>query len=294
MFEGFERRRVDAGDGVSINLVTAGAGPPVLLLHGFPQSLAMWARVAPALAERYSVVCADLRGYGDSAKPRCAADNANYSFRAMAADQVAVMEALGHDRFHMVGHDRGARTGHRMALDHPDRVLSLTLMDIAPTWSLFREISHESAQAYWHWQFLAQPAAFTDRMIGLDPDFFYETCLVGWGKSALGDYDAGQLAEYRRCWRDPEMIHGSCADYRAAATVDLALDEADLGRRVECPALMLYGGDGVMARLYDLEALWAERLSDMRSAAMPGGHFFVDQHPRMVADRLLEFLQEVA
>ncbi|MDB6082177.1 MAG: alpha/beta hydrolase, partial [Gammaproteobacteria bacterium] len=223
MFDGFRRELVTV-DGIEIACAVGGSGPPVLMLHGFPQNLFMWARVAPALARHYSVVCADLRGYGNSAKPRCRADRSNYSFRVLASDQVGLMKHFGFDRFHVVGHDRGGRTGHRMALDQPDRVLTLTVMDIVPTYAMFMETNWKVASAYWHWYFLAQPEPFPERLIGHDPDFFFETCLVGWGATTLADFDPEMLEEYRRAWRDPAMIHGACSDYRAAASVDLAHD----------------------------------------------------------------------
>ncbi len=289
MFETFARRRIDVG-ALKINCVAAGDGPAVLMLHGFPQNLAMWARTAPALAERYSVVCADLRGYGDSGKPTCLADRSNYSFRAMAADQVALMKALGHERFHVVGHARGGRTGHRMALDHLHAVLSLAVLDIVPTYAMFMETNRLVAGAYWHWYFLSQPEPFPERLIGHDPDFFYETCLTGWGASRLEDFDPEMLSEYRRCWRDPAMIHGSCADYRAAASVDLDHDAADLDRKVACPTLALWGSKGVMHRHFDIAAAWRGRCADVRAETLPGGHFFVDQYPNETAEILLSFL----
>jgi haloacetate dehalogenase len=291
MFEGFERRRIAVGD-VVVNCMVGGGGPPVLLLHGFPQSLAMWARVAPRLAACFTVVAADLRGYGDSSKPRCAADCANYSFRAMADDQLAVMQALGFRRFHVVGHDRGGRTGHRMALDHPDAVISLTVMDIVPTYAMFMDTNRHVARAYWHWYFLSQPEPFPERLIGNDPDFFYETCLVGWGATRLEDFDAEMLAEYRRCWRDPGMIHGSCSDYRAAASIDLEHDATDIDRRVACPTFALYGGSGAMARLFDIPGEWRKRCVDLRAATLPGGHFFVDQFPDETARLVADFLRD--
>lgn len=289
MFKGFWRGCI-AVDGIEINHVIGGSGPPVLLLHGFPQCLAMWANVAPVLAKRFTVVCADLRGYGDSSKPHCAPDKSNYAFRAMAADQVGLMKALGFERFHAVGHDRGGRTVHRMALDHPRAVRSLTVMDIVPTYKLFSEIDRRIGGAYWHWFFLAQPEPFPERLIGADPDFFYETCLAGWGAARIGAFDAEMLAEYRRCWRDPGMIHGSCSDYRAAASIDLEHDAADLGRKVDCPTLVLWGADGVMARFYDMLAVWRERCSDVRGQALPGGHFFIDTAPDATIKALLDFL----
>lgn len=289
MFEGFEFRTIDA-DGIAINCARAGSGPPVLLLHGYPQSLAMWAGIAPRLAERHTVVCADLRGYGDSAKPQCAPDNSNYSFRAMAADQVAVMRKLGFERFHVIGHDRGGRTAHRMALDHPGRVLSLAVLDIVPTYAMFMDTNRHVAGGYWHWYFLSQPRPFPEHMIGLDPDFFYETCLVGWGATKLADFNPEQLAEYRRCWRDPGMIHGSCSDYRAATTIDLEHDAADIGSKVACPTLALWGANGLMHGLFDLAAEWRKRCTTVTAASLPGGHFFPDHVPAETAERLLRFL----
>ncbi len=289
MFEGFDRKRIDSG-GVTVNCVIAGSGPPVLMLHGFPQNLAMWARVAPLLAEKFTVVCADLRGYGDSSKPRCAADCSNYSFRALAADQVAVMKALGFALFHVVGHDRGGRTGHRMALDRPDVVLSLAVLDIVPTYAMFMDTNRKVAGVYWHWYFLSQPAPFPERLIGSDPDFFYETCLLGWGATRRDSFDAEQLADYQRCWRTPEMIHGSCSDYRAAATIDLEHDGADLAERVRCPTLVLYGSAGVMAKHFDIPAEWRKRCANVTPSSLPGGHFFVDQLPRETAGVLIDFL----
>ncbi|HME39453.1 MAG TPA: alpha/beta hydrolase [Steroidobacteraceae bacterium] len=289
MFEGFARNTA-AIEGIDIAYVIGGSGPPLLLLHGFPQCKAMWGRVAPRLAQHFTVVCADLRGYGDSAKPRCLPDKSNYAFRAMASDQVGLMRQLGFPRFHMIGHDRGARTGFRLSLDHPDCVISLTLMDIVPTYSMFLETNYKVAGAYWHWYFLSLPEPFPERLIGNDPDFFYETCLVGWGAGRLADFDAEALTEYRRAWRDPQMIHGSCSDYRAAAGVDLEHDTADLGRRVDCPTLVLYGSRGLMAQLYDIPAEWRKRCANVTEASLPGGHFFVDQFAAQTVEILQAFL----
>lgn len=291
MFEQFERKIVDV-DGIDIACVIGGSGPPVLMLHGFPQNRAMWARVAPRLARHYTVVCADLRGYGNSAKPQCLPDRSNYAFRAMAADQLGLMRALGFEQFHVIGHDRGGRTGHRMALDHPDAVLTLAVLDIVPTYAMFMDTNHKVADAYWHWYFLSQPEPFPERLIGNDPDFFYETCLVGWGATKVTDFDAEMLADYRRCWRDAGMIHGSCSDYRAAATIDLAHDAADLDRKVACPTLVFYGASGAMGQLFDIPAEWRKRCADVTAASLPGGHFFVDQFPDETAQTLLRFLNE--
>jgi haloacetate dehalogenase len=289
MFENFERGKARIGE-IDVNYATAGRGPALLLLHGFPQNLAMWARVAPLLADRYTVICADLRGYGDSSKPTAQADLSNYSFRAMAADQVELMRRLGHARFHVVGHDRGGRTAHRMALDHSDCVLSLAVLDIVPTYAMFMDTNRHRAKAYWHWYFLSQPAPFPEHMIGKDPDYFFETCLVGWGATRLQEFDAQMLADYRRCWRDPAMIHGSCSDYRAGSTIDLEHDAADIDVKVSCPTLALWGSSGLMHQLFDIEQEWRKRCAKVQAAMLPGGHFFIDMLPRETAEILSEFL----
>jgi haloacetate dehalogenase len=290
MFEGFEEQFVDVAADVKIHCVMAGSGPPVLLLHGYPQSLALWSGVAPILAEGFTVVCADLRGYGDSSKPAGVPDSSNYSFRAMATDQITLMHRLGFDRFHLVGHDRGGRTGHRMALDRPEIVQSLAVLDIAPTYTMFMDTNRHVAGKYWHWYFLSLPAPFPERMIGADPDYFFETCFETWGKTPVGGLDPELLAQYPRCWRDPAMIHGSCCDYRAAATVDLEHDEADIERQVECPTLALWGSEGAMHQCFDMAAVWGQRCADLRTATLPGAHFFVDQFPKETAAILADFL----
>jgi haloacetate dehalogenase len=292
MFEGFERRTIEVGDGIKIACVTGGEGPPILMLHGFPQTHAMRSRIAPEIAAAgFSVVCADLRGYGASSKPKRAPDNSNYSFRAMAEDQVRLMSALGHTRFCVIGHDRGGRTAHRMALDHPGVVERLAVLDIVPTYAMFMETNRKVAGAYWHWYFLSQPEPLPERMIGADPDFFYETCLAGLSVTGLKDFDPAQLAEYRRAWRDPAMIHGSCSDYRAAATIDLEHDAADLDRKVEAPLLAFFGANGLMAQHFDIPAEWRRRAQRVEAASLPGGP---DLRPGGTADVLTRFLEAAA
>jgi haloacetate dehalogenase len=264
----------------------AGSGPPLLLLHGFPQTHAMWARIAPPLAARFTVVVADLRGYGASHKP---GGLPQMSFRAMGGDMLALMSHLGAERFHLAGHDRGARVAHRMTLDAPDRIASLCLMDIVPTLHLLETLNHPVARAYYHWFFLAQPEPFPETLIGHDPDFYFERCLLGFGKAQLSDFDPEQLAAYRAAWQDPDSIHAMCNDYRAAIDIDIVQDREDTERRVACPSLVLYGADGAMARAMDVAATWRDRLSDMRHAAIPGGHFFPDQSPAETVATLMTF-----
>lgn len=276
-------------DEIEIAYDVAGEGPPLLLLHGFPQTRALWHGVAPRLADLFTIVTADLRGYGASSKPD-PSDRRAYSFRAMAADMVTLMAGLGFRHFHLAGHDRGGRVAHRLALDHPGAVRSLAVMDIVPTHRLLSDWTAGIAADYWHWTFLAQPSPFPETVIGNDPDHFFEACLLGWGGARLSDFDPGALANYRAAWRDPTTIAGMCADYRAAPSVDFADDAADLDRRVDCPALVLWGANGVMARRFDVAATWADRLSDLHAAPLPGGHFFVDLYPVETADALRAFL----
>jgi len=274
---------------VDIAYAKGGQGAPVLLLHGFPQTHAMWHGVAPALAEQFTVVAPDLRGYGASGSPEGVEA---MSFRNMAADQVALMRSLGFERFHVVGHDRGGRTAHRLCLDHPEHAGSLTVMDIVPTHLLLDDLTQEVAKDYYHWFFLAQPAPFPETLIGHDPDLFFERCLLGWGKATLDQFDATALEAYRDSWRKPDVIHTMCNDYRAAIEVDFHHDAADLHRRVSCPALVLFGADGPMAKTYDVGATWAERLTDYQSIAISGGHFFPDQNPKETSSALINFLSK--
>ncbi|MGX9354468.1 alpha/beta fold hydrolase [Roseobacteraceae bacterium S113] len=264
-----------------------GSGPPVLFLHGFPQCRAMWRPIVSVLSARFTCVTADLRGYGESV---CAGGVSEMSFRKMAADQAALMEALGFERFHLVGHDRGARTAHRIALDHEARVGSLTLMDIVPTHLLLNELRADVARAYYHWFFLAQSSGVPERMIAQDPDMYYESCLGGWGGSGLEAFDAELLDIYRGYWRQPAIIASMNDDYRAAIDIDQHDDAEDLERQVSAPALVLFGADGLMGQAYDVAATWAPRLAQMTATPMPGGHFFPDTHADETAAALGAFL----
>jgi len=289
MFEGFERGRIEI-EGVTIDAVYGGGGPPVLLLHGYPQTRAMWHLVAPRLAESFTVVATDLRGYGGSSKPAGGNDHSGYSKRAMAADQVEVMRELGFDSFAVVGHDRGGRVAHRMALDYPERVTKLAVLDIVPTHWVFATADKELATAYYHWFFLIQPYDLPERLIGADPDYFLRKKLGGWG-TGVEVFAPEAYAEYERCFRDPRTIHASCEDYRAAATIDLAHDEADRNRRVGCPLLALWGERGVVERLYDVLDIWREYATDVRGRALPTGHYLAEERPGETAEELVSFLE---
>ena len=286
---GFVAQRVTVGD-AQINLAHAGAGPPLLLLHGYPQTHAMWHRVAPLLAERFTVVAPDLRGYGDSFKPAGDDRHETYSKRTMARDMVSVMSALGFDRFFVAGHDRGARVGHRMALDHPDRVSRLAVIDIVPTHHLFATADTAFGGAYYHWFFLSQAPPLPETLIDGSAMFFLNTTLQRWSATP-GAITPEARAEYERCF-DTDTIHASCEDYRAAATIDLEHDEEDLGRKVECPVLALWGEFGRMGRLYDVMETWRARAADVRGAVLPCGHFVPEEVPEGTARELLAFFTE--
>jgi haloacetate dehalogenase len=290
VFEGFEHFQVETSD-AEINAVRGGQGPPVLLLHGYPQTHAMWHRVAPRLAEDFTVVAVDLRGYGDSSKPFGSEDHATYSKRAMAADGVEVMQSLGLPSFVVVGHDRGGRVGHRMALDHPDRVTKLAVLDIVPTRHVYSTVSKDLATDYYHWFFFIQPYDLPETLIGADPGYYLRKKLGGWGTS-LDTFAPEALAEYERCFRDPATVHASCEDYRAAASIDLVHDDADRneGRKVECPLLALWGGRGVMERLYDVEDVWSGYASDVRGGPLDAGHYLAEERPEETVWELTRFL----
>ncbi len=298
-FDGFAADMHDAGE-VELFARIGGnpAGPPVLLLHGFPQTHVMWHRVAQRLAADYRLVIPDLRGYGDSSKPGVAAspdeDHAQHSKRAMAADLAALMTGLGHPRFAVVGHDRGGRVGHRLALDHADRVERLAVLDIAPTLDMYEATDMRFASAYYHWFYLIQPAPLPERMIGGDPQFFLRWTLGGWGGKLLSAIEPEAMAEYERCFCRADAIHAACEDYRAAATIDLEHDRASraAGAKVACDLLVLWGEHGVVARLFDPLALWRAQCSAAVSGmAMAAGHFIPEELPDETAARIDAFLR---
>ncbi len=294
-FDGFEAT-VHTVNGQRIFARSGGKadGPPLLLLHGFPQTHAIWHRVALALRDRFFLVMPDLRGYGDSSKPVGEARHANYSKRTMAADMLALMHALGHARFGLIGHDRGGRVAHRLALDHPQAVSQLCVIDIAPTLDMYNATDMRFASAYYHWFHLIQPAPLPERMIGGDPMFYLHWKLGGWGSAGVGYIEPEALAEYERCFLQPDSIHAICEDYRASAGIDLEHDRASraAGERIACDTLVLWGTRGVVHRMFEPLALWQSQCAGQVSGqALESGHFVPEEAPDGVAGALNAFLR---
>jgi len=277
-------------DGIDIAAEVRGDGPPVLLLHGYPETRAMWSEVAARLAHDHTVIAADLRGYGDSAAP----EGEVYAKRDMAADQLALMLSLGFDRFAVIGHDRGARVGHRLALDHPERVSSLAVLDIVPTLHMFENVDRTMASAYFHWFFLARPGGMPEKLITADPATWLRSRFAGRG-AGDGDFIPAAYDEYERCF-DPATIRASCADYRAAASIDLEHDRADraAGRRVGAPVLALWGADGYVGTNFDVLGVWRDYADDLRGAPIAAGHYLAEEAPEATAEAVEAFLAEVA
>src|SRR6516164_7384936 len=290
MFQGFTRSEIKTS-GARIVTVRGGSGPPLLLMHGIPFSHLSWHKIAPRLAEEFTVVATDLRGYGDSEKPPGGPDPAGYSFRAMAKDQIEVMAALGFPRFMAAGHDRGARVLHRMTLNHPDKVERAAILDIIPQHHLFNHVTRQWATASYHWFFMIQPFDMPERLMGADPDFFI-TKKLSKTEQGLSFFGKEALAEYMRCFRNPATIHAMCEDYRATAGVDLAMDTADFaaGRRIETPLLLLWGATGAVGRLQKPAEVWKDYAVDIRGAeALPCGHYLSEEAPEETYRALREF-----
>jgi haloacetate dehalogenase len=288
---GFERFDITTEPGVVIHGARAGDGPPVLLLHGHPQSHCTWHSIAPRLVESgYCVVATDLRGYGDSSRPDGGENHANYSKRCMARDQVAVMRFLGHNRFAVVGHDRGGRVAHRMALDHGDCLSHIAVLDIAPTATMYARTDRDFATRYFWWFFLIQPAPLPERLIEADPEFFLRTHLSSQSRTE-GVPAEPLVQEYLRCFQLPGAIHAICEDYRAAASIDLEHDMVDAHRRVATPLLALWGSKGVVGQTYDVLATWREKATDVRGEALSCGHSLQEEAPDSTVTALLQFLR---
>jgi haloacetate dehalogenase len=292
LFPGFRRELVHT-HGADIHAVVGPAcdGPALLLLHGYPQTHAIWHRIAPRLAQRFNVVASDLRGYGDSGKPVTTQDHGAYSKREMAHDQVELMRALGHERFLLTGHDRGGRVAHRLAVDHPGSVEKIAVLDIAPTLAMYEQTGEAFARAYWHWFFLILPAPFPERMIGGDPKGYLRAKMSA-GAAGMKPFAPEAWAEYERCFT-PGTIHASCEDYRAAATIDLEHDRADreAARRIAAPLLALWGAQGVVERCFRPLDEWRRVADDVRGRALPAGHYLAEEVPDLVAEELEAFFE---
>ena len=293
LFPGFEHRRVSVDDGVEIDALVGGRGRPLLLLHGHPQTRAIWHKVAARLAERYTLVLADLRGYGDSSRPAGRPDHSNYAKRTMARDQVRLMRALGLGRFDVLAHDRGARVAHRLAMDHPDCVGRMALLDVAPTLAMYEQTSRAFATAYWHWFMLIQPAPLPERLIEADPAAYVRD-VVGRRSAGLAPFAPLVLAEYERCMALPGAAHAVCEDYRAAAGIDLEHDRADrtAGSRLTTPLLVLWGRDGVIESCFKPLDEWRRVAIDVRGEALPCGHYIPEEAPGPLLERVESFFRE--
>lgn len=287
--DGFRLVDVDVGEGVTIRAAVGGEGPPLVLLHGHPQTHITWRKIAPQLSERFSVVCPDLRGYGDSSKPSGGENHVAYSKRAIAADVVSTMRALGHERFAMVGHDRGGRVGHRLALDHPGALEKLCVIDIAPTATMYARADRDFATRYFWWFFLIQPTPLPERMILGDVEYFLREHVERQNKIP-GATEEAAFQEYLRCYRAPEAVHAVCEDYRAAATIDLDHDAADAHARIECPLLALWGSLGVVGRTYDVLETWREKALNVSGTPLACGHTLQEELPEETLTELLAFL----
>ncbi len=292
LFPGFRPHLADIGDGLHLHAMVGGEGPPLLLLHGHPQTHAIWHRVAPTLAQRFTLVLADLRGYGGSSKPPGDADHGNYSKRTMARDMLRLMQSLGHARFDVLAHDRGARVAHRLALDHPAAVQRLVTLDIAPTLAMYEQTTEAFARAYWHWFFLIQPAPMPERLIEADPAAYLRDTM-GKRSAGMAPFDPRALAAYEASVRQPGAAHGMCEDYRASAGIDLEHDRADraAGRRLTQPLLVLWGEQGVVHRCFQPLAEWQRVADDVRGAPLPCGHYIAEEAPDALLERVLPFLR---
>jgi haloacetate dehalogenase len=289
LFQGFSEG-VAQVSGVEIPYITAGTGPSVLLLHGFPQNKAIWHRVAGALARRFTVVISDLRGYGDASKPEGLPDHSTYSKREMALDQLKLMRSLGHDAFSVVGHDRGGRVAHRLATDHPNAITKLMTLDICPTLAMYEQTSMAFATAYWHWFFLIQPAPLPERLINADPLFFL-TQFIGNRSAGLAPFAPEAWLEYVRCMRNPACVHAMCEDYRAAATIDLAHDRADraAGRNIACPVRVLWGKHGVIERCFKPLEEWRKVADTVAGHGLECGHYMPEEVPGALISEIETF-----
>jgi haloacetate dehalogenase len=287
LFPGFKSAKIKTS-GATINLVSGGSGSPVLLMHGYPQTHVLWHKIAPRLAEKFSIVAADLRGYGDSSKPEGGEKHENYSKRAMALDMVEAMHQLGFERFAVVGHDRGGRVAHRLVLDHQDKVTKVSFFDIVPTYDMFHHVDQAFATSNYHWFFLIQPSPLPETLIGNSAEFFLRGRFAGLIPNAV---TPEAYAEYLRCFKNPATIHATCEDYRANASIDLENDTADLARKITCPVMALWAERGNTGRRFDVIATWqAHAAMKVTGKALPGGHFLPEEAPEQTLAELQAFL----
>ena len=291
LFPDFESLVIEV-NGVKIMTRKGGSGRPLLLLHGHPQTHAIWHRVAQQLAKSFTVVMTDLRGYGDSSKPQGLHDHLNYSKRAMALDQIEVMRHFGFAEFDVLAHDRGARVAHRLALDHPKAVKRLVLLDIAPTLAMYEKTSNQFARAYWHWFFLIQPAPLPERLIRADPSAYVRD-VMGRRSAGLAPFDPRALAEYMRCLELPGTAHGLCEDYRASATIDLVHDQLDIDQNIflQQPLLILWGEQGVVNQCFEPLKEWSKVAVNVKGHALPCGHYIPEEAPELLLQLVQPFLE---
>ena len=287
-FPGFRKGTYKTSAGVTINYVAGGSGPGLLLLHGYPETHIMWRKVAPELSQKFTVVAPDMRGYGDSSKPPGGDDHFAYSKRAMAQDAVELMASLGFQKFALMGHDRGARVSHRLAIDHRDSVDKLVVLDIVPTYKVFASVNQKIATSSFHWFFLIQPAPIPETMLANNVELWLKAV---WFKGLLPDaIDPQAYAEYLRCFSDPGMIHATCEDYRAGASIDLEHDKSDIDHKIACPVLAVWGSRGRLVQLYDVVEAWKERALDVRGGTVSSGHFIAEENPQALLAAVKPFL----
>ena len=291
MFSNFTQQRIRA-NGVEIHTMVGGSGSPLLLLHGYPQSHLIWHRVAPELAKHFTVVVPDLRGYGLSGKPPDTADHASYCKREMAKDQVEVMRALGFESFHLCGHDRGGRVAHRLAVDHPQAVTKLMLLDISPTLSMYEQTNMDFARSYWWWFWLIQPSPFPENMVAGAPEIYLQK-KIGWGHAGLKPFTAETYAAYLSYVSDPATMHAMCEDYRAAASIDLEHDRADrsAGRKITCPVEVLWGEFGVVNRCFKPLEDWRSVANVVTGKTLPCGHYIPEEVPEALLECMIDFFR---
>lgn len=292
MLDGFSDNIMALPSGIKLRVRTAGDGPPILLLHGYPQTHLCWHKVAPPLVEAgFSVVLSDLRGYGDSDKPASLPDHSTYSKRAMGADQFELMQMLGHDKFAIAGHDRGARVAHRMARDYADHISAVSFLDIVPTEYMYEHAEREFATGYYHWFFLIQAAPHPEKMIGHDPDYYLRAKLLAWSKGNEAAFEEEAVKDYIRCFSNPASISATCEDYRAAASIDLEHDSADKNTKMAMPVQALWGQKGLVGKLYDVIDVWRDYAKHVEGQSLNCGHFIPEEQPEQAAEALALFFK---